>query len=70
MRKVKGLVGVNLGYLSFIGSCVGARRTAGPSPPLRFAPTACRGRRDDKGEGGDFYLVWFIGWTEKKPPIA
>jgi hypothetical protein len=63
MRKVKGLVGVNLGYLSFIGSCVGARRTAGPSPPLRSA-------RDDKGEGGDFYLVWFIGWTEKKPLIA
>src|SRR4051794_29592741 len=26
------------------------RRTAGPSAPLRFGPTARRGKRDDKGK--------------------
>ena len=34
MTEFKGLAGLNLGYLSFIGSCVGARRTAGPSAAL------------------------------------
>jgi hypothetical protein len=39
---------------------------------LGFAPTARRGRRDDKGEGGDFYEEPSNGMDRKKqqlPPL-
>jgi len=33
------------------------KRTAGPSTPLRSGPTARRGRRDDKVEGGVYLCI-------------
>jgi len=48
-----------------LGICLGCRRTADPSAALRSGPTAGRGRRDDKGEGGASIDSRYPGWRER-----